>query len=101
MVINLVKNPDILAEVAALAKRPICVGFAAETNDVSEYARQKLINKKLDLIVANQVGNQETGFGSNDNVITLITSDSEVTLPRASKTVLAQQIIAAIAERLS
>ena len=72
MTITMVKNPDILADVAGRENPPFCVGFAAETNDVIDYARGKLERKKLDLIAANHVGGSETGFGTPDNAITLI-----------------------------
>lgn len=98
MTILMTKNPDILADVAALKKPPFCVGFAAETNEVETYARAKLERKKLDLIVANHVGGSETGFGSDDNIITLITSSSKQDLPRASKSQLARHIVSRVAE---
>ncbi len=66
--LSLTRNKDILAEVAALANPPFCVGFAAESERVVEYASQKRIAKKLPLIVANAV----TAMGSNDNQVTLI-----------------------------
>ncbi len=97
MTIVMTKNPDILADVAALDTRPFCVGFAAETNNVEDYARGKLERKKLDLIIANHVGGKETGFGSDDNEVSLISRDSAESLPRASKTQLARTII----ERIS
>ncbi|MCV5927896.1 bifunctional phosphopantothenoylcysteine decarboxylase/phosphopantothenate synthase, partial [Escherichia coli] len=72
MVINMVKNPDIVASVAAMTeKRPFTVGFAAETNDVETYARGKLTKKNLDMICANDVSVAGQGFNSNDNAITL------------------------------
>jgi phosphopantothenoylcysteine decarboxylase/phosphopantothenate--cysteine ligase len=66
MTIELVRSPDILASVAALDDAPFTVGFAAETNNVREYALQKLENKKLDMIVANRVG-RDCGFDYDDN----------------------------------
>lgn len=97
MTISMVKNPDILADVAALDKRPFCVGFAAETNDVESYARGKLERKNLDLIAANHVGGSETGFGTPDNAITLIGRDSSEQLPLANKYALARDLIHRIA----
>lgn len=96
MTIELVKNKDILAEVAALASPPFCVGFAAETNDVVDYARGKLEKKKLDLIAANHVGGSETGFKTSQNAITLISKDAVVELPLQSKQALARELIAQI-----
>ena len=97
MTITMVKNPDILADVANLKERPFCVGFAAETNDVIEYARGKLERKKLDLIAANHVGGSETGFGTTDNAITLISKKTVLDLPKQSKNALARALISEIA----
>ena len=93
MTITMVKNPDILADVASLESRPFCVGFAAETNDVAAYARGKLERKKLDLIAANHVGGSETGFGTSDNAITLISREAVLELPRQSKSALARSLV--------
>jgi phosphopantothenoylcysteine decarboxylase/phosphopantothenate--cysteine ligase len=100
MTISMVKNPDILADVAALAKRPFCVGFAAETNDVVEYATAKLRRKNLDLIAANHVGGSETGFGTADNAITLISKNSVRELPKANKYALARDLVEAISNEM-
>lgn len=68
----MVKNPDIVAGVAALKDhRPYVVGFAAETNNVEEYARQKRIRKNLDLICANDVSQPTQGFNSDNNALHL------------------------------
>ena len=101
MTITMVKNPDILAEVAALSKRPFCVGFAAETNDVVEYARGKLERKKLDMIAANHVGGTETGFGTPDNAITLISRDAVIELPKQNKYAIARSLITEIAKQFN
>ena len=98
MTITMIKNPDILADVAARNPAPFCVGFAAETNDVVAYARGKLERKKLDLIAANHVGGDETGFGVPDNAITLISADTVTPLPKQNKHALARQLIAEIAK---
>ena len=95
---TMVKNPDILADVAARDAAPFCVGFAAETNDVVAYARGKLERKKLDLIAANHVGGEETGFGVPDNAITLISAKEATLLPKQNKYALARQLIAEIAK---
>lgn len=96
MTLTMVKNPDILAEVAGLDEPPFCVGFAAETNDVINYARSKLKRKNLDLIAANHVGGNETGFGVPDNAITLIGKESIIELPKQSKTSLARSLLSEI-----
>ncbi|MDR9439275.1 MAG: bifunctional phosphopantothenoylcysteine decarboxylase/phosphopantothenate--cysteine ligase CoaBC [Halomonas sp.] len=74
LTLRLVKNPDIIAGVAALpeAQRPLVVGFAAETRDLEAYARDKLARKGLDMIVANDVSRAEIGFGSDDNAALLL-----------------------------
>jgi len=105
MTITLERNPDILAGVAALENPPFTVGFAAETNDVEKYAKGKLEKKNLNMIAANHVGGTETGFGSDDNAITLIsktdTNSVDITkLAQASKTQIARQLIEKISEKL-
>lgn len=71
LTIEMVKNPDIVASVAALTEnRPFTVGFAAETQDVETYARSKLVRKNLDMICANDVSIAGQGFNSNDNALT-------------------------------
>lgn len=97
--IELTRNPDILAEVAALERRPFTVGFAAETDDVLAYARRKLDHKRLDLIAANAVG-AGLGFETDDNALMLLWPGGQRELPRASKAALARELIAVIAERL-
>lgn len=99
MTITMVKNPDILAEVAARDNPPFCVGFAAETNDLVDYARGKLERKKLNMIAANHVGGTETGFGTPDNAITLISQDAVVELPKQNKYALARALLAEIAKQ--
>jgi len=101
MTITMVKNPDILADVAARDNAPFCVGFAAETNDVVDYAQSKLERKKLDMIAANHVGGTETGFGTPDNAITLITKSGITELPRQNKYGLARSLVEQIATQLS
>ncbi|HHF3151645.1 TPA: bifunctional phosphopantothenoylcysteine decarboxylase/phosphopantothenate--cysteine ligase CoaBC [Vibrio diabolicus] len=94
MVINMVKNPDIVASVAAMTeKRPFTVGFAAETNDVETYARGKLKKKNLDMICANDVSVAGQGFNSNDNAITLYWPEGELALALESKEALSFKIL--------
>ncbi|MFZ1642491.1 MAG: bifunctional phosphopantothenoylcysteine decarboxylase/phosphopantothenate--cysteine ligase CoaBC [Candidatus Contendobacter sp.] len=98
--LELVRNPDILAEVAALrSHRPFTVGFAAETHDVLRYAEDKRRRKNLDLIAANQVGVAGSGFESEQNALHVLWEDGERVLPLADKTLLGQQLVALIAER--
>ena len=98
LTLALTENPDILAAVTALKKRPFVVGFAAETQNVEAYARAKLERKKLDLIAANRVGNGE-GFDSCENEILLVARDGSERLARADKLALARQLVTRIAER--
>jgi phosphopantothenoylcysteine decarboxylase/phosphopantothenate--cysteine ligase len=104
LTLQLVKNPDILAEVAALPARPLCVGFAAETEAVVAHARAKLDKKKLDLIFANDVSRSDIGFGCDNNAITaLVRRGGEVVqseLPCQSKRALARALIELIAAEL-
>ncbi|HHX8473866.1 TPA: bifunctional phosphopantothenoylcysteine decarboxylase/phosphopantothenate--cysteine ligase CoaBC [Vibrio diabolicus] len=94
MVINMVKNPDIVASVAEMTeKRPFTVGFAAETNDVETYARGKLTKKNLDMICANDVSVAGQGFNSNDNAITLYWPEGELALALESKEALSFKIL--------
>ena len=97
MTLSLVRNPDIVAGIAARDPAPFTVGFAAETNDVLDYARGKLAAKDLDLIVANDVSDTTIGFNSEENAVTLVWRDGEQVLPQASKGTVARQIIDRIA----
>jgi phosphopantothenoylcysteine decarboxylase/phosphopantothenate--cysteine ligase len=97
--LKLVQNPDILAEVAALSKRPFVVGFAAETSNVEQHARAKLEKKRVDLIAANEVGGGR-GFEASDNALLLIWNGGSESLDRADKRVLATRLVARIAERM-
>ncbi|MFD2167372.1 bifunctional phosphopantothenoylcysteine decarboxylase/phosphopantothenate--cysteine ligase CoaBC [Thalassotalea euphylliae] len=102
MQINLVKNPDIVADVAGLTEnRPFTVGFAAETQDVEQYARGKLKKKNLDLIAANNVSTKGIGFNSDDNALTLYSADDAIDLGHHSKKALAAALVDAIARQRS
>ncbi|MGY0616887.1 bifunctional phosphopantothenoylcysteine decarboxylase/phosphopantothenate--cysteine ligase CoaBC [Vibrio sp. FJH11] len=94
MVIKMVKNPDIVASVAAMTdQRPFTVGFAAETNDVETYARGKLEKKNLNMICANDVSVEGQGFNSNDNAITLYWPKGELALALESKEALSFKVL--------
>ena len=100
-VITLVENPDIIATVSQLANRPSLVaGFAAETQSVIEHARDKRLRKGLDMIIANDVSDPDTTFGSEQNAVHLIAEAEEQSLPLASKRVIAEQIVIAVAAAL-
>ncbi|MGF1724501.1 bifunctional phosphopantothenoylcysteine decarboxylase/phosphopantothenate--cysteine ligase CoaBC [Photobacterium nomapromontoriensis] len=97
MVIRLVKNPDIIASIAQLEhNRPFTVGFAAETQDVEQYAKDKLSRKRLDLICANDVAQQDQGFNSDSNALHLYWSTGDKALPLTSKTQLGLQLVSEI-----
>ncbi|MFO1350754.1 MAG: bifunctional phosphopantothenoylcysteine decarboxylase/phosphopantothenate--cysteine ligase CoaBC [Gammaproteobacteria bacterium] len=99
MTLDLVRNPDILGAVAALDRRPFCVGFAAETEQVVEHARAKFKAKRLDMIAANQVGGAGSGFGAGQNALHVLWKNGEKVLPMSTKAELATALIALIAER--
>ncbi|WP_269633702.1 bifunctional phosphopantothenoylcysteine decarboxylase/phosphopantothenate--cysteine ligase CoaBC [Pelomonas sp. BJYL3] len=94
---ELTENADILATVAALPDAPYCVGFAAESQDLVKHAREKLLRKKLPLVVGN-LG--PATFGKDDNSLVLVEADRETELPRADKLTLARQLVAEIARRV-
>lgn len=99
LTLRLVRNPDILAEVAALPRPPFTVGFAAETDRVEEYARDKLNRKGLNMIAANHVGGAQGGFERAENALTVIWRNGQRELPMMDKTRLARELAALIAER--
>jgi len=96
----LVRNPDIVATVAASEKRPFVVGFAAETQELLTHAREKMSRKGLDMIIANDVSDQSIGFNSDSNQATVLWADGEQPLPLGSKAAMARQLIALIARQL-
>jgi len=91
---------DILAAVAARADRPFVVGFAAETHDVEQYARSKLLANKLDLIAANEVGEGKV-FDRDDNALVLLWADGRLELGPASKDEVARRLLEIIGWRLA
>jgi phosphopantothenoylcysteine decarboxylase/phosphopantothenate--cysteine ligase len=97
-VLELVENPDILAEVARRTPRPFVVGFAAETDHVAEHGREKLARKRLDMLAANHV-DEHVGIGADDNELELIWPGGSEALPRAPKCDLARTLVARIAAR--
>lgn len=100
MELRLIKNPDIIAQVAAQTPKPFTVGFAAETQNLLAYARSKLARKGLDMIIANDVSAPGIGFNSDENAVTLITADSETHFATQSKSILAKTLIEYIAAQL-
>lgn len=97
--LSLVRNADILAEVAALADAPFTVGFAAETNNVEGYAAGKLEAKGLDLVAANLVGAERGGFGADDNALVALWRGGRRAFPLMPKSRLGMELATLIAER--
>lgn len=97
--LNLVKNPDIVADVAQLSPKPYTVGFAAETQDVEHYALDKLKAKKLNLIAANNVAIEGQGFNSDQNALTVFDGTTRTDLTLKTKSALASQLVKLIAQK--
>lgn len=99
--LNFVKNPDIVSTIAKQSERPFIVGFAAETQNIEEYANGKLVNKKLDMIACNDVSRTDIGFGADDNAMTVFFAPQyqrpKRILEKANKAYIAQQLVAEIA----
>ena len=94
MSLELKKTPDILADVSAnRANGLLVVGFAAETNDVVEYARSKMKKKNLDIVVANDITKAGAGFNTDTNIATILTPTDDKALPLMSKRELADKIL--------
>lgn len=97
--LQLVANPDIIADVSAMPNRPqMVIGFAAETQEVAKYARQKLLAKKLDMIAANSVADGRV-FGADDNALQVFWLGGEKALPAAPKSLLARDLMNLIVDR--
>jgi phosphopantothenoylcysteine decarboxylase/phosphopantothenate--cysteine ligase len=95
--IQMVRNPDILATMSAGDPRPMCIGFAAETRDIEQYALGKLRDKGLDLIIANDVSAPDIGFNSDDNAATVYWRGGNEVIERTSKLNLARRVVTLIA----
>ncbi|MYD96515.1 MAG: bifunctional phosphopantothenoylcysteine decarboxylase/phosphopantothenate--cysteine ligase CoaBC [Gammaproteobacteria bacterium] len=91
------ENEDIVGSIADVVPRPFVVGFAAETENALDYARQKRERKRMDAIVVNDVSDPDIGFDSGDNAVTLIHSGGEVALGKMSKGAIAQRLVSEIA----
>ena len=102
LTLELVKNPDILKELGGLKKNQILIGFAAETQNILEYARKKLVEKNLDFIVANDVTAEGAGFAVQTNIATIIWRDGQIeTFDKMSKANLAEKIVERVANLLN
>lgn len=96
LTVTLVRTPDILAALGqqrGASERPLLVGFAAETSDLVASARRKQREKQIDLVVANDVSRTDAGFEVDTNEVTLVSTDSEETLPLQSKSAIAAQVV--------
>lgn len=101
LMIELRKTPDILAEIGAMSPRPFLVAFAAETDTVEENAKEKLLRKGADLIVANDVSDRRIGFDSDENEVTVIGRDGvEERIDRAEKSIVADRLLDLLIPRL-
>ena len=102
MTLELVKNPDILRELGTLKKSQVLVGFAAETQNLLEYANKKLVEKNLDFIVANDVTADGAGFGVSTNIASIIRRGGNVeNFAKMSKSALADKIVERVAKLLN
>lgn len=91
--LTLVKNPDIIATLAQQKRSKVMVGFAAETQNVIEYAKGKLERKGLDIIIANDVSRSDIGFNKDENQVTVITKENTWEPAKAAKSELANQLV--------
>ncbi|MEC7595975.1 MAG: bifunctional phosphopantothenoylcysteine decarboxylase/phosphopantothenate--cysteine ligase CoaBC [Pseudomonadota bacterium] len=97
MTIELTENKDILASVCQLHKKPICIGFAAETENLIENAKNKLKTKKCDVIILNDISQSEIGLNSDENEVHFITGNNCEKIEKNSKQIIAEKIINKIA----
>ena len=98
--IELEQNTDIIATVAAQNNKPFTVGFAAETQDLLAYAKDKLKRKNLDMIIANDVSNSRIGFNSDNNAVSVVWKNGHRDYAEMSKQQLARQLINDIATQV-
>ncbi|MHC0037220.1 bifunctional phosphopantothenoylcysteine decarboxylase/phosphopantothenate--cysteine ligase CoaBC [Pseudoneobacillus sp. C159] len=100
-VLELVRTKDILMELGKRKKKQFLVGFAAETNQVEDYAKEKLVKKNADMIVANDVLAEGAGFGTDTNIVTIVKKSAEpIRLPKLSKKEVAKEILTEIAQMI-
>jgi len=101
LVLELIKNPDIIADVAHRYRNIFTVGFAAETQMLAEHAKSKIQRKGLQMIIANNVADNTIGFNSDQNAVTAFWHQGEQSFPVLPKTVLARQLIGLIASHVA
>jgi phosphopantothenoylcysteine decarboxylase/phosphopantothenate--cysteine ligase len=90
-----------VASIAALTPKPFTIGFAAESENLLEYARAKLQRKNLDMVVANNISDSSIGFNSDDNAVTLVDKNSASEISQRSKHQLARELIAHFAKKIT
>ena len=101
LTLELIKNPDIVSSVAQMGSgRPYTVAFAAETENLQANAFQKLVNKKLDMIIANDVSKLSIGFGTDQNQVLMITHEQTIDSGMLDKSTLAEHILQHISRHL-
>lgn len=100
LLLELEPTPDIVKSVAALSPRPFVIGFAAETDHLIEKARAKLSNKKLDMVIANEVGKNQ-GMESDENAVTVLGENFQQAFPRMPKKKLARELIQFISKKIA
>jgi phosphopantothenoylcysteine decarboxylase/phosphopantothenate--cysteine ligase len=100
LTLKLVPTPDILSELGQKKQKQFLVGFAAETENLEEYAREKLLSKGADMIVANPIGGQEAGFASENNQVTIISPVGSDVWPNLSKKQVAWRLWSRIIQEL-
>jgi phosphopantothenoylcysteine decarboxylase / phosphopantothenate---cysteine ligase len=93
LLIECKRNIDILTEVASLADKPFCIGFAAETHNLEKNAKQKLVAKNIDMLVANNVANKDIGFNSDKNEVTIFSCNKQRKIPKDDKDKIATKIL--------
>jgi len=93
LTIELIKNKDILASVCQLNKKPICIGFAAETENLIDNARAKLARKQCEAIILNDVSQSEIGLNSDENEVHFITKENYEKIEKNSKHIIAEKVI--------
>ena len=98
MSLHLIKSPDILSSVTSLRSHPFCVGFAAETDNIEVYAKEKLIKKELDMIIANKVGSN-LGFDSDETSVLVLWNGGSKRYKKQLKISLAKQLVQLISKR--
>ena len=101
MNLALVKTPDIIASIASIEAGPFTVGFAAETESVEQFARDKMLRKKLDMIIANDVSRTDIGFGSEDNAVMVFWPAGAAEYQKMSKAQLSEKLVEKLSELVS